>query len=96
MAILMFILPIILSSVSSFSCTTPISKRVYQVVRQAHKKNDIAIDRQSDEKYGRGISHISADISEGEIVAYQVGTWYVDGNDVGESYEIIVLLEQVQ
>lgn len=43
-----------------------------------------AIERQSDEKYGRGITHISADISEGEIIAYQAGSWYVDGIEVGE------------
>ena len=36
------------------------------------------LDRQSDSKYGRGISHISADLSEGDIIAYQYGTWYVD------------------
>jgi hypothetical protein len=42
------------------------------------------IDRQSDEKYGRGTAHISADINEGEVIAYQDGTWYVDGNAVGE------------
>ena len=42
------------------------------------------IDRQSDEKYGRGISHISADVSEGDVIAYQDGTWYVDGNEVGK------------
>jgi hypothetical protein len=42
------------------------------------------IDRQSDGKYGRGISHISADLNEGDIIAYQDGTWYVDGTEVGD------------
>lgn len=41
------------------------------------------IDRQSDGKYGRGILHISADLDEGDIIAYQDGTWYVDGTEVG-------------
>lgn len=47
------------------------------------------IDRQSDEEYGRGISHISADLSEGDVIAFQDGTWYVDGNEVGEYKHII-------
>lgn len=51
---------------------------------RAHEQRNVAIARQSDEKYGRGINHISADINEGEIIAYQTGTWYVDGNAVGE------------
>lgn len=50
----------------------------------AHDNRNVAIERQSDEKYGRGINHISADINEGDIIAYQIGTWYVDGNQVGE------------
>jgi hypothetical protein len=28
--------------------------------------------------------HISADIKEGEVIAFQDGTWYVDGNEVGK------------
>jgi len=46
------------------------------------------IDRQSDIKYGRGISHISADLNEGDIIAYQHGTWYVDGTEVGKKFTI--------
>ena len=43
------------------------------------------VDRQSDvTKYGRGDMHLSADISEGDVVAYQSGTWYVDGSEVGD------------
>ncbi len=43
------------------------------------------IDRQSDKsKYGRGMDHISADINEGDVIAYQEGTWYVDGTEVGD------------
>jgi len=50
--------------------------------------NGHAVERQSDEKYGRGIEHISADISEGEMIAFQDGTWYVDGNEVGGSLSL--------
>jgi len=43
------------------------------------------VDRQSDaNKYGRGIAHISADLREGDIIAYQDGTWFVDGTEVGD------------
>lgn len=51
-----------------------------------------SIDRQSDNtKYGRGIDHISADIREGDIIAYQAGTWYVDGlSEVGDGSPPIV------
>eukprot|EP00984_Skeletonema_dohrnii_P035383 scaffold35064_cov172-Skeletonema_dohrnii-CCMP3373.AAC.2 len=43
------------------------------------------IDRQSDKsKYGRGIDHISADIGQGDVIAYQDGTWFVDGTEVGD------------
>jgi hypothetical protein len=35
-------------------------------------------------KYGRGIDHISADLNEGDVIAYQVGTWFVDGTEVGD------------
>mmetsp|Transcript_15886 Transcript_15886/g.23761 ORF Transcript_15886/g.23761 Transcript_15886/m.23761 type:complete len:199 (-) Transcript_15886:35-631(-) len=43
------------------------------------------IDRQSDKsKYGRGVDHISADINEGDVIAYQDGTWFVDGTEVGD------------
>lgn len=42
------------------------------------------IDRQSDDKYGRGVSHLSADLKEGDVIAYQGGTWYVDGTEVGK------------
>ncbi len=49
------------------------------------------VDRQSDAtKYGRGISHISADLREGDIIAYQDGTWFVDGTEVGDGSPPIV------
>lgn len=49
------------------------------------------IDRQSDNnKYGRGIEHISADLNEGDVIAYQDGTWYVDGTEVGNGSPAIV------
>jgi hypothetical protein len=54
-----------------------------------------AVDRQSDAKYGRGISHISADLSEGDIIAYQYGTWYVDGTEVGDGSPQIVRFMKV-
>mmetsp|Transcript_22230 Transcript_22230/g.40074 ORF Transcript_22230/g.40074 Transcript_22230/m.40074 type:complete len:230 (+) Transcript_22230:34-723(+) len=53
------------------------------------------IDRQSDIKYGRGISHISADLNEGDIIAYQHGTWYVDGTEVGDGSDSMVRYMQV-
>lgn len=43
-----------------------------------------AIDRQSDARYDRGLAHISADLHEDDVVAYQSGTWYVDGTEVGK------------
>lgn len=55
-----------------------------RVQRSSLQAVNAIINRQSDEKYGRGITHISADISEGELIAYQDGTWYVDGNAVGK------------
>lgn len=60
---------------------TSIGGRRQSSLQSSHLR--ATIERQSDEKYGRGISHISADISEGEIIAYQDGTWFVDGNEVG-------------
>lgn len=49
------------------------------------------IDRQSDnKKYGRGIEHISADLNEGDVIAYQDGTWYVDGTEVGDGSPAII------
>ena len=55
-------------------------------------KSCSSIDRQSDNtKYGRGIDHISADINPGDIIAYQAGTWYVDGlSEVGDGSPPIV------
>ncbi|KAL7434243.1 hypothetical protein ACHAXM_003962 [Skeletonema potamos] len=59
---------------------TPQQKRRSIMILQL----DEQIDRQSDKsKYGRGINHISADLNEGDIIAYQDGTWYVDGTEVG-------------
>ena len=55
------------------------------------------VDCQSDvEKYGRGISHITADLSDGDIIAYQDGTWYVDGlTEVGDGSPPVVRYMQV-
>lgn len=44
-----------------------------------------AADFQSDSsQYGRGERHLSADVSEGDVVAYQTGTWFVDSVPVGD------------
>jgi hypothetical protein len=40
------------------------------------------IDYQFD--YGRGADHLTADLQEGNVVVYQIGTWYVDGVAVGD------------
>ena len=50
------------------------------------------IDYQSDSsKFGRGEMHLSAVLEERDIVVYQIGTWEVDGVEVGDgkpaSYE---------
>lgn len=43
------------------------------------------IDLQSDESsFGRGDMHLSAYLEEGDLVAYQTGTWFVDGVEVGD------------
>jgi len=43
------------------------------------------IDFQSDSsQYGRGEMHLSAVLEEGDVVAYQTGTWFVDGVAVGD------------
>mmetsp|Transcript_14663 Transcript_14663/g.30375 ORF Transcript_14663/g.30375 Transcript_14663/m.30375 type:complete len:255 (-) Transcript_14663:1348-2112(-) len=49
-------------------------------------KQNVVIDRQADKsKYGRGIEHLSADLTVGtDVVAYQDGVWYVDGTEVGD------------
>ena len=75
---------------SAFAFTSSI-RTTLQVNRRARLtcislKDNTYVQRQSDEKYGRGIDHISADITEGEMIAYQDGTWYVDGNEVGELF----------
>ena len=63
--------------------------RMSRSCQYLHSKKDIddgspIIDRQSDSKYGRGMSHISADLNEGDAIAYQDGIWYVDGTEVGK------------
>lgn len=40
------------------------------------------VDLQKD--YGRGQSHLSAFLEEGDVVVYQTGTWWVDGVQVGD------------
>ena len=75
----------------------PKSRNPYSRLTSLHNEQ---IDRQSDKsKYGRGIDHISADINEGDVIAYQEGTWYVDGTEVGDGSPAIVrycLVDAVQ
>ena len=75
------------------SCHMSIRSHRQRHFLQSNKHDDIIdnlcynrIDRQSDsDKYGRGIAHISADLKEGDVIAYQTGTWYVDGlSEVGD------------
>ena len=59
------------------------------------------IDRQSDSnKYGRGVDHISVDLREGDVIAYQAGTWYIDGlSEVGDgspSYVRYMVVDTIQ
>lgn len=43
------------------------------------------IDFQSDDtKFGRGDFHLSASLNDGDVVVYQIGTWHVDGVQVGD------------
>ena len=64
------------------------------LLSSSHNSNesapDMKVDCQSDvEKYGRGISHITADLSDGDIIAFQDGTWYVDGlTEVGKCLDL--------
>lgn len=47
--------------------------------------NGYNIDFQSDaENFGRGDFHLSAALSENDVVVYQTGTWFVDGVPVGD------------
>ena len=47
--------------------------------------NNNVIDFQSDGKnFGRGDFHLSAALSEHDVVVYQTGTWFVDGVAVGD------------
>ena len=80
---------------TSFGFTLPTTYHLYyptnnSLVLYNKNKNDDDIlnniDRQSDSnKYGRGVDHISADLKEGDVIAYQAGTWYIDGlSEVGD------------
>ncbi len=42
------------------------------------------IDYQGSEEFGRGESHLSADLYENDLVVFQSGTWLVDGVEVGD------------
>ncbi|KAL7465020.1 hypothetical protein ACHAXS_005347 [Conticribra weissflogii] len=49
-------------------------------------QQNFPVDKQADtSKYGRGIEHLSADLTEGtDVIAYQDGVWFVDGIEVGD------------
>ena len=36
---------------------------------------------------GRGVDHLSAQLAEGDLVLYQIGSWTVDGVTVGDGDE---------
>jgi hypothetical protein len=84
------LLLLISSSILAPAYTFSFNKHALEFSRKTHleaigNEGVPAVDRQSDQsKYGRGIMHISADIKEGEVIAFQDGTWYVDGNEVGK------------
>ena len=42
------------------------------------------VELQEPPEYGRGEQHLSACLEEGDLVAYQVGTWMVDSVEVGD------------
>lgn len=55
------------------------------------------IEYQSD--WGRGQQHLSASVSEGNIVVFQGGTWFVDSVQVGDGtdpYFCYALIETIQ
>jgi len=61
----------------------------YSISLNSKKDNEVesrhSIDYQSDTNlYGRGDMHLSADLDENDLVAYQIGTWEVDGVEVGD------------
>lgn len=62
----------------------------------AKNEEEYSIDYQADiNTYGRGEMHLSAALQEGDVVVYQIGTWEVDGVEVGDgnpsSYEYCVV-----
>lgn len=59
--------------------------RVHRIFRLHEHGADGKIELQSDESsFGRGDTHLSAYLAEGDLVAYQTGTWFVDGVEVGD------------
>jgi hypothetical protein len=55
----------------------PVGRRAAAAVCSA------SIELQHD-SYGRGNQHLSYDLEEGDVVAYQTGTWLVDSVEVGD------------
>ena len=93
MIIILLLLVSLIQPSLSFYVVTAATYRVGSSTR-LHEQQQI--DRQSDKsKYGRGIDHISADLNEGDVIAYQAGTWYVDGTEVGDGSPAIVRYMQV-
>jgi hypothetical protein len=54
----------------------------------------VTIDYQRD--YGRGDHHLSAYLSEDDVVVYQAGTWLVDGVQVGSDSEPVFLYARIE
>ena len=78
------------SSHATFLCSSskqaPKIKRPVLAKAPTQQDDDLHqhIDLQSDaSQYGRGEEHITFDLQPGDVVAYQRGTWYVDGVAVG-------------
>jgi len=60
-------------------------KHVGKLSATTSSNTDERIDFQADSsQFGRGEMHLSALLEEGDVVAYQTGTWFVDGVQVGD------------
>ena len=89
---------------TSFGFILPTTYHLYYFKNKSlvlFNNNNDTIDRQSDSnKYGRGVDHISADLKEGDVIAYQAGTWYIDGlSEVGDgspSYVRYMVVDTIQ
>ena len=61
------------------------SQRSTKFISYSSRINDNNIEYQSDSsQFGRGDMHLSAVLNEKDVVVYQIGTWEVDGVEVGD------------